>query len=331
MKTYNVTVIGAGMTGKNHAKSWKQLGHHISSIVDQRRSVAEEIAAINDIPVIYEDYKEAICDPNVDIVSICLPANLHAPVAIFAAKQGKHILCEKPISLSIEEAIDIEKAVKEANVHFGLCYQRNVTEDLKLFKQKVQGGQFGKPLVYQQEYTLEVRPKLAMHDRYINNGPIVDNAGHFWLFWGEVLGSKVKSIYARGGTLAKDRPELQSIDHLALDTAVITMEYESGDIGMIHISWGLAKGTQMKKILGRIYGPKGGAEVDRIGHITFYEGDEKNELDIKQQPMEELISKYIESLESGTPAPIGIKEGKEMLSLSLATLESIKTGSPVYL
>jgi predicted dehydrogenase len=80
------------------------------------------------LPVIYNDYRELIADKNVDAVIIAAPDHWHAPMAIEAARAGKHIYCEKPMSWSVEETYELRKAVKEAGVIFQLGHQGRQTE-----------------------------------------------------------------------------------------------------------------------------------------------------------------------------------------------------------
>jgi predicted dehydrogenase len=80
------------------------------------------------MPVIYDDYRDLIADENVDAVIIATPDHWHAPMAIEAAKAGKHIYCEKPMSWSVEETYELRKAIRETGVVFQLGHQGRQTE-----------------------------------------------------------------------------------------------------------------------------------------------------------------------------------------------------------
>ena len=83
---------------------------------------------LQDMPVIYNDYRELIADKNVDAVIIATPDHWHAPMAIEAARAGKHIYCEKPMSWSVEETYELREAIKETGVVFQLGHQGRQTE-----------------------------------------------------------------------------------------------------------------------------------------------------------------------------------------------------------
>lgn len=80
------------------------------------------------MPAIYNDYRDLIADKNVDAVIIATPDHWHAPMAIEAARAGKHIYCEKPMSWSVEETYELRRAVKDSGVVFQLGHQGRQTE-----------------------------------------------------------------------------------------------------------------------------------------------------------------------------------------------------------
>lgn len=85
-------------------------------------------AKFGDMPVIYDDYRDLIADKNVDAVIIATPDHWHAPMAIEAARAGKHVYCEKPMSWSVEETYELRKAIRETGVVFQLGHQGRQTE-----------------------------------------------------------------------------------------------------------------------------------------------------------------------------------------------------------
>ena len=82
----------------------------------------------DNLPVIHNNYRELLADENVDAVVIATPDHWHAPISIDAAKAGKHIYCEKPLSWSVEETFAVREAVKKAGVTFQLGHQNRQTE-----------------------------------------------------------------------------------------------------------------------------------------------------------------------------------------------------------
>jgi predicted dehydrogenase len=127
-------VLGAGDMGRRHVRAWSALGHQVCSVtdVDQRR--AHELAQEHGVARVHADYREAVADPEPEIVSISLPLALHAPATVAAARHGKHVVCEKPLCRTPAEADQMEAAVRDAGVHFGLGLQRNLAEGVGLLR-----------------------------------------------------------------------------------------------------------------------------------------------------------------------------------------------------
>jgi len=95
-------------------------------------------------PVIYNTYKELLDDKNVDAVVIATPDHWHAPITIDAAKAGKHVYCEKPMSWSVEETYKARNAIRESGVVFQLGHQNRQTESFIKARDAIDNGVLGK-------------------------------------------------------------------------------------------------------------------------------------------------------------------------------------------
>lgn len=328
-KKYNVTIIGCGGMGTAHAAAWSHLGMNIVSVCDILPERAKEIAERHNIPKTYSDYKEAITDPQVEVVSVCLPLALHAPVSIFAAEQGKDILCEKPLTQSVEKAKEMEEVINRTGVFFQVGFQRSRTRDIEILREWIKEDKFGHPLVINVDIFTHVRRKLEMHNAYGNMGPIMDVCPHTFVMWQNILESKVKTVYARGRVLAKGHERLKSLPKLAIDTALVVCEYEDGTMISYNICWGLEMKNNIPKFPQRIYGPNGGAHVYPRDKIVVYKNGEVETVEI-DQPNTYLRWKQMEDFlnakEAGEEPPVTIQKGKDALALSLAIFKSIESG-----
>lgn len=328
-KRFKVAVIGTGDMGSRHIEGWTLAGHDVVALADVDLARARELADQHQVPRIYADYRELLADTDGAIVSVCTPLALHAALTIAAAEHGKHVFCEKPLARSFAEATAMERAVRKAGVQFGIGFQRNLAEWVDLLASQARAGRFGRPLVFHSEALAEVRPKRVMHDRHGNNGPIMDTGCHFFLLWQTVFGSRPKTVYAQGRILAKDRPEVAHFKALAIDTAVITIEYESGDIATLTVSWGLAAHTKLKARPDRVFGPVGGAERTPDG-LTLYQGDQVEALPLAPENLHQKeLALFASAIESGQPPAYGFRAGKEVLAVTLAIFQSIETGAVV--
>ena len=325
-----IAILGAGDTGGRHARAWTTLGHEVVSITDIDASRAEEISEQYGIGRVCRDFREAVADPEPHIISICLPLAFHAPATIAAANAGKHVITEKPLCRTFAEADAMQEAVQRNGVRFGLGLQRNLAEGVGLLRTWAAEGRFGRPMVFSSDLLQEVRPKRMMHDRHGNNGPLVDAGIHYHMLWQTVFRSKPKRVYAQGRILAISRAEIAHFDQLAIDTAIVTVEFESGDLGTFTVSWGLPAGFQLHGRADRLIGPNGGAEGAVNGPLMMYDADRVEQIDIVPRDLHQVeMELFAQAVAGGAPFPSGFREGRQMLALTQAMLRSIDSGQPV--
>jgi predicted dehydrogenase len=99
---------------------------------------------MGDMPVRYKHYQELLNAPDVDAVIIAAPDHWHGPITIAAAKAGKHVYCEKPLTWSIAETYEVRKAVKENNIVFQLGHQGRQNASYLKAKEIIEQGVLGK-------------------------------------------------------------------------------------------------------------------------------------------------------------------------------------------
>ncbi len=325
-------VLGAANTARKRTIPAIQSSANgrVHAIASRDAGRAHAFARDFGIPAVHAGYEALLADPQIDAVFIPLPNSEHHRWTIAAAQAGKHVLCEKPLARSFREAAEMEAAVTAAGVTFGLGLQRNLAEGVRLLRQWAAEDRFGRPMVFSSDLLQEVRPKRAMHDRNGNNGPLTDAGCHYYMLWQTVFRSRPKAVYAQGRILATGRPEVAHLDQLAIDTAVVTVEYESGDIATMTVSWGLAAGFQLHGRPDRIVGPAGGAEGHVNSGLTLYQGGTSEAIPIESKDLHEVeFASFIEALEQGRQPPYGFTAGKQMLAMTEAIYTSIATGKAV--
>ncbi len=266
-----VCIVGAGTMGRNHARAWASVPEaQIVAIADVDDARAHDLAAEYGVERIFTDYRQAADRPEVQIVSVCVPAYFHPEVTIFAAEHGKHVLCEKPIALTTEKAMAMIDAGRSNRTRLGIGFQLRHLQTTKDLIRLLGEGVIGRPVMWVYSFAMPIRPKLAMHDMLTGNGgPVVDFCPHRFDLWRIAFQSEPISVEAQGLVLARDRPELRGLGQLAMDTASLMVRYQSGDVGALTITWGLPPGVSGGG-LAEIWGPKGliQPELDRIRVLT---------------------------------------------------------------
>lgn len=259
MKKYNVGLIGAGFMGKAHSSAlssmpmffWPAPGIPVrKTIADVTLEEARDAAARYGYSEYTDDWRKIIEDPDIDVVDIVTPNNMHAEMAIAAAKAGKHILCEKPIARTTEEAKAMFEAVSAAGVKNMLAFNYRRTPAVALAKKFIDEGSIGKILSYR--------------GTYLNGGGANPNNPLEWRFRNEISGYGVLgdigthaidlARYLVGefaevnGTLKIYTPERPvkagSIEMAKVtndDEAAFSIRFKNGTIGTIEASrnaWG---------------------------------------------------------------------------------------------
>jgi len=135
-------IVGLGSIYPMHAKPLVSQGIQITSVCDknleQARTVAQEFGA-----KAYTDYKEMLADGGFDVLHVCLPHYLHAPVAIDALNAGYHVLTEKPMATTIADAEKMISAARANNVYLGVIYQNRYSPGAMLIKETLASGELG--------------------------------------------------------------------------------------------------------------------------------------------------------------------------------------------
>ncbi len=338
-KTLGVCVVGAGAMGTLHATLWNRTPHaQVVAVVDSQSDRAKKLAHECELTHSYADYRKAIEQANVDVVSICVPTYLHPEIAIFAAEHGKHVLCEKPIALTVKDADAMIAAAERNKIQLTVGLMRRqspVHSDLRTW---LASGDLGRPVMYHSVDVREIRPKREMHDAQANGGPIIDMGVHLFDAWSYIFDSRPTQVYAQAHKLAEGRPELSHIKELAFDTATVVVHYASGDTGTFVVSWGLPPGANPEGTPDQIFGPKGMATVQYHRALqelrVLQEGNQWHTVSISECDLYQSEIQAFADLLLGTPdgtLPATAQDGKAALQVALAALESIATGEVVNL
>ena len=144
MGKVNIGVIGTGSISHSHLNAYKKnKAAYIYAVCDLNLDRAKAVALEYGAEKVYTNYNELLNDPKVDAVSICTWNNSHAEITIAAVKAGKHVLTEKPLCKSVEEALAVQKAVRETEKIVQVGFVRRYDPNAQLLRQFIDQGEFG--------------------------------------------------------------------------------------------------------------------------------------------------------------------------------------------
>ena len=143
-KKLKIAIIGCGRISVCYADSLLKLKDkaELCYAVDIDLAKAERFA--EPFGCNYTDKLEDIFEKGIDIAHLCLPHDLHAPIAISLMERGIHVLTEKPIALTLQEADKMIKAASQNNVKLGCIFQTRYNDSVQKLKKMYENGEFGK-------------------------------------------------------------------------------------------------------------------------------------------------------------------------------------------
>ena len=270
-KVMNVAMIGGGFMGKAHAMAYAAMPMffwpapaipHRKVVVDVTDGAAETARQRFGFDEASSDWRAVIARPDIDVVDICTPNNVHAEIAIAAAKAGKHIICEKPLARTVEEARAMADAVRQAGVIHMVAFNYRRTPAVALAKKYIDEGRIGRILnfrgTYLQDWSADENGPLSwrFQKKIAGSGSVGDIGTHV-VDLAHYLAGPIAAVNALTRTYVKTRPIQQGgVDKLGaseksahseradvdVDDEVVSMlKFESGAIGSLEATrnaWG---------------------------------------------------------------------------------------------
>lgn len=336
-KPLRVCVVGCGFMGNIHARCWSQVPEaQVVAVVDILEERAQKLAGEMGLEGYFTDYREAIDQLQVNVVSVCIPTCLHSDVSVYAMQRGKHVLTEKPIALGLQQADAMIAAARQSGVKFSVGLMRYHSPVMVELKRWLGGGRSNHPAIYWASDIREIRPKREMHDPNANGGPVIDMAVHLFGTWQEIFQSPAQEVFAQGFAFAQERPELAHIPHKAVDSASVSVRFESGDVGNFLVSWGMPPGVVpplMPEVL---------LTASGVLHVSFGSDHQQASLQREGGDWETIaasdenmyqreIQDFARAILDDRPPLVDAGLGCAALQVSLAALESIRLQAPVQI
>ena len=153
MKTIRTAMFGSGFMGKVHVEAIRRLGNvEVAAVASIDDATAKSFAQAMNIPNSTGDYHEVLADPTIDAVHIGTPNNLHYPMAEAALKAGKHVLCEKPMTITSAEAKKLLKLAQSKNLASAVNHNLRYYPCVQQIRQMIAAGELGEILIVNGTY-----------------------------------------------------------------------------------------------------------------------------------------------------------------------------------
>src|SRR5262245_22886682 len=334
-----LALVGCGRISQTHFDAIREVdGIELVGVCDTVEQRAREAGEQNNVPW-FTSYQTMLAEVPCEAVTLCTPSGLHPQHGILAAKAGKHVICEKPMAITLAAADELVHACDEQGVHLFVVKQNRLNPSVQLVKRALDKGRFGR--LYLANTTVRWTRPQEYYDQApwrgtweFDGGAFMNQASHYvdLIQW---LAGPVESVIAKTATLAR-RIETE-------DTGIAVLRFRSGALGVIEVTML----TYPKNLEGSLtlLGEKGtvrigGTAVNRIEHWAFADDDPDDEL--VSQAATNPASVYgfghagyyrnVLAVLRGEAAPeTDGRAGRKSLELILGIYESAKTGRDVPL
>lgn len=335
MSKLKVAVIGCGSIAQyRHLPEYHSNKEvEIVAVCDIVAERAEEMAVQYGAKA-FTDYKDVVNLDEIDVVSVCLPNYLHAPVSIAALNAGKHVLCEKPMATSQEEAEAMIQAAKVNDKKLMIGHNQRFVPSHQKAKEIIELGKLGKIFSFKttfghpgpEGWSIDGAGSWFFNKEKAFIGAMGDLGVHKADLMRYLLG-EFTEVGAFIETNAKQNTEVD-------DNAVCILRTESGIIGTLAASWAYVSGGGDNSTI--IYGEKGTLRLEadpeyslieeyRDGSVVYHKLDKIQTNEEGGQTSSNVISHFVESIVQNKEPLISGEEGMKSLQIILAALESQET------
>jgi len=325
-----IAVIGTGRMGSVHVRN---LVNHVPeadvvAICDLRLEVAQALADELGITRVVKDYHELLADPQIEAVLIATSTDTHAMIIRDAALAGKHILCEKPIALDLEQIDSALVAVAKAGVKLQIGFNRRFDKSFQRVHEIVAAGELGRPCILSITNRDPLPPSLEF--ARVSGGMFLDMSIHDFDMARFQVGD-VEEVYAMGKVLIQ--PELEELGDV--DISIVTLKFKNGAIGVIDNSRQCLYGYDQRL---EVFCLNGAARAENETEHTVIKGtsDGFQSAKLPYFFIQRYADCYIEEerqflrcVRDDQPTPITGEDGRQAVILGFAAWKSFRENRPV--
>ena len=244
-------IVGAGGISRSYAQAFVQgLPFRIVGVADVRLESANEVAAMCGVPA-FNNVDRMIDELKPTAAIVCTPPSTHADICIRLMQQGVHVLCEKPLAISTDEAILMAETAQRHQVVFSMGSKFRFVADVQKAREIIDSGILGDIILYENTFAgfCDMSQRWNSNPAISGGGVLIDNGTHSVDILRFLLGNITELQVVEG----------RRIQNLPVeDTALIFARTERGAMGNIDLSWSLNK---VRADFISIYGSKGTLSV----------------------------------------------------------------------
>lgn len=302
--TIKAAVIGLGWAGQQHMDAYATLpGVELVAIAGMEDGPRAELGEKYGVTRLYRDWHELVEDGGIDVVSVAVPTFLHAPIAVGALEAGIHVLSEKPIARTADEAQAMVDAAHTADRVLEVAFNHRRRGDIEALKAAIDAGQIGRPYharaIWLRRAGIPALGSWFTNREMAGGGPLIDIGVHVLDYalhlFGEPTVTAVSAVThselgsrGRGGA-AGNKQDVGSAYEVE-DLASLLLRLEGGGSIVLETSWAAYRPAGDEFGI-TIYGTEGGADLRVVdyapaGELTIFtgEGEATSDVNVAADP-----------------------------------------------
>lgn len=351
MKPVKIGLVGTGSISNSHMSGYSKLAKEgkieLVAACDINKERAQAWAEKYGFREVYDNHKEMLAKSDIDAISVCTWNNGHAPITIDALNAGKHVLCEKPPAMTVEEALAMEEAQKKSGKVLMIGFVRRFGRNAQLVLDFYNNGFFGDINYSKVAVTRRCGCPLGWfaNSKLSGGGPLIDNGVHLIDLVRYCTGKpKAVSCFASTYNNIGSRTHIKGVNRYTSVDPSSFNDVEDLAVGLVKFDNGMTMNLEFsysqeieQGLIGvEIYGSKGGAVVEP--HLTLM--TEMNDYMVNITPQMDHVNDvnfvaemehFIDSVNGDVVCRNTIDDGIELMRIICAMYESARTGHEVII
>ena len=326
----NFGIVGLGRIGKIHLTNVQRYIPYAKVIAAcPVKKKDESFLKLNGVNLHFESYDEMMKIKNIDAVIIASPTAFHFDHIKIAAREGKHIFCEKPIDLSYEKVEMVRELIDKSGIQFMVGFNRRFDPHINQLKSAYDNGQVGNARILKITSRDPIPPSL---DFVKNSGGLfLDMTIHDFDMARYIVDDEVIQVTSNGNVFG----DLQLKEYDDIDTAVITLIFKKGCMVQIDNSRYCAYGYDQRI---EVFGEKGRLTTNNILENSVQISDSSGHhaarakyffIERYFESYKNILVNYVQNLLENKPSSVTVEDGLAALSIAIAAKKSLLKNQPI--
>ncbi|MDH5362282.1 MAG: Gfo/Idh/MocA family oxidoreductase [Aigarchaeota archaeon] len=334
VKKVRFGVVGLGNIGSLHVDNIQRSidEAEVIALAETRKDVLRQISDRYGIERRYKDYSQLAKDEDVDAVIIALPSFMHCEAVKIFAESYKHVFCEKPMALTLEEADDVISMVDKHGIKLQVGYNRRFDEAYMKAKELIEKGDLGAITLARSNTRDPVPPSGWEKDPKLSGGTFIGTCTHDFDILRWLIGSESEEVYASQAFFVYE--DLKKLGYP--DNVMVMIRFRSGTMAEVDASRNCAYGYDVRT---EVFGTKGAVRIEKekeLDLLVFDEGGVRHDYPYwfaKRFPEAYLreVKAFTKCIFEDTKPSVTAEDARAVLEMAIAAAKSAQSGKTVKL